>query len=342
MSDILASEIEESKPLVDFDKRKESWDVKKKYADQVSDISREAVSESVQKQGKRISMCASGIQFEQQEDGTLKLRKANFCRVRHCPVCQWRRSLMWRARFYDAIPDLIDQYPQHRWLFLTLTVKNCHVTELREQIQKMNKAWHRLLARASFKPVEGWVRAIEVTKQSDNSGYAHPHFHVILMVSPSYFKGDYLTREKWASLWQDALKVNYSPVVDIRIIRKKKRSSQEANSSGPSSVFESVKTACLEVFKYSVKPSDMLQDKDWFFEMVLQLRKLRFLSSGGLLKKALHQGDVNREMVECEEGQESDEKESQETKTKYNLLFSWNRLVTKYLYNKRVIIPIRQ
>ncbi|WP_170869787.1 protein rep, partial [Shigella sonnei] len=26
----------------------------------------------------------------------LRLREAHFCRVRHCPVCQWRRSLMWQ------------------------------------------------------------------------------------------------------------------------------------------------------------------------------------------------------------------------------------------------------
>ncbi|WP_306465781.1 protein rep [Bifidobacterium breve] len=49
----------------------------------------------------------------------LRLRSAQFCRVRHCPVCQWRRTLMWQARFYQALPKIVVDYPSSRWLFLT-------------------------------------------------------------------------------------------------------------------------------------------------------------------------------------------------------------------------------
>jgi hypothetical protein len=29
------------------------------------------------------------------------LSASRFCRVRTCPVCQWRRSLMWKAKAYQ-------------------------------------------------------------------------------------------------------------------------------------------------------------------------------------------------------------------------------------------------
>ncbi|MBE3060804.1 protein rep, partial [Klebsiella pneumoniae] len=41
----------------------------------------------------------------------LRLREAHFCRVRHCPVCQWGRSLMWPARFYPSPPRIVAGVP---------------------------------------------------------------------------------------------------------------------------------------------------------------------------------------------------------------------------------------
>ena len=104
----------------------------------------------------------------------LRLREAHFCRVRHCPVCQWRRSLMWQARFYQSLPKLVTEHPKARWLFLTLTVRNCPITELGETLTAMNAAWQRLKDRKEFRPVLGWVRTTEVTRGKDGS--ARPAF----------------------------------------------------------------------------------------------------------------------------------------------------------------------
>ena len=61
----------------------------------------------------------------------------HFCRVRHCPVCQWRRSLLWRAVMFQQLPNIQERFPTHRWVFLTLTVKNPPVTELRDTLKHM-------------------------------------------------------------------------------------------------------------------------------------------------------------------------------------------------------------
>ncbi|GAB5853628.1 hypothetical protein JMUB7538_27340 [Staphylococcus aureus] len=37
---------------------------------------------------------------------------------------------MWQARFYQALPKIVVDYPSSRWLFLTLTVRNCEIGEL--------------------------------------------------------------------------------------------------------------------------------------------------------------------------------------------------------------------
>ena len=72
-------------------------------------------------------------------------------------------------------------------LFLTLTVRNMPVCELRDALQHMNKSWQRLIKRKEFKAVQGWIRTTEITRGKDGS--AHPHFHILLMVPPSWFRG---------------------------------------------------------------------------------------------------------------------------------------------------------
>ncbi|WP_425333843.1 protein rep, partial [Klebsiella pneumoniae] len=74
----------------------------------------------------------------------IKLKSAHFCRVRHCPVCQWRKSLMWKARYWKALPEIQSKYPSGRWLFFTLTVRNCEITEVKNTIQNMHKAFIKL------------------------------------------------------------------------------------------------------------------------------------------------------------------------------------------------------
>ncbi|WP_188317510.1 protein rep, partial [Salmonella enterica] len=51
----------------------------------------------------------------------LRLREAHCCRVRHWPVCQWRRSLLFHARCFQSLPRYVADYPISRWMFLTLS-----------------------------------------------------------------------------------------------------------------------------------------------------------------------------------------------------------------------------
>lgn len=48
-----------------------------------------------------------------------------------------------------------------------------------------------------------------------------------------------------------------------------------------------LRAAVAETLKYSVKPSDMTEDAEWFLEMTRQVHKKRFIASGGALKDVL-------------------------------------------------------
>jgi plasmid rolling circle replication initiator protein Rep len=200
---------------------------------------------------------------------------------------------MWQARFYQALPKIVFEWPTSRWLFLTLTVRNCEIEQLGEALTAMNMAFQRLKDRKEFNPVKGWIRTTEVTRGKDGS--AHPHFHCLLMVSPTFFTKHYVKQERWVELWTNCLRVSYLPNVDIRTV--KTRSGEPV-----SNVADQLQGVVAETLKYSVKPDDMAIDPVWFLELTRQLYKRRFISTGGVLKNVFQfERETNEDLVLADE-----------------------------------------
>lgn len=212
---------------------------------------------------------------------------------------------MWRARFFQSLPKLLEDYPNHKFLFLTLTVKNCPLEELRANLTWMNKSWEKLTKRKQF-PAVGWVKAVEVTKAKDNQ--AHPHFHAILMVPSSYFQGKlYLSHRNWLELWKSCLRVDYEPWVNIKAVRPKFGGSEDDKAKA----LDKIAHALCETLKYSVKEADLISDPQWLGELTKQLHKTRAVAVGGLFKDYLSDKepeDLINSGLEDDEVSESDPK----------------------------------
>lgn len=207
----------------------------------------------------RVWSCGSDLIFKKFSDGTLKLHSANFCKVRLCPMCAWRRSKKIFAQVSTVMDSLISDDSHYRFLFLTLTCKNVRADELSDTITHLFKAFKSLVHKKQFsKSVKGYFRALEVTYNKVEDTY-HPHFHLVLVVKEYYFerKEYYITQEEWSLLWQKCLGVNYIPVVDVRTFKGK--------------TDDDISKAVAEVAKYSVKPSDYLirRNVDKFGRVIL-------------------------------------------------------------------------
>lgn len=272
------AQLGQDRALVDYSPKDKPWDTHRSQSQDVERIYSQAYE--FEKFAKRMATCSGLLEFAWEDDtatgdSKLKLRHAHFCRVRHCPTCQWRRTMMYLSRFYSALPQIMETVPKARWLFLTLTVRNCEITELGATLTAMNLAWQRLLKRKEFgSPVAGWVRTTEVTRGQD--GTAHPHFHALVMVAPSYFSHGYITQARWSEIWKHCLRVDYQPVIDIRVVKSKEKN--------PENIIETVRGAVAETLKYAVKPEDMTQDHAWFMELTRQVKNRNFIASGGVLK----------------------------------------------------------
>ena len=273
--------------LTDYNPNDKPWDTHKDQSRDVSGIYK--TIDEFESYAVRMHDCGGLLGFGWSNDVTsgeskLRLREAHFCRCRYCPVCQWRRALMWQARFYQALPEIVESHKSARWVFLTLTIRNCEITGLGATLTEMNAAFKKLKDRKEFKSVLGWVRTTEVTRGADGS--AHPHFHVLMMVPSYFFTSAYVKQARWVEVWAECLRVNYLPSVDIRTVKPK--ACKENLESG---FAEHLQAAVSETLKYAVKPSDMVADPAWFLELTKQSHKRRFVATGGVLKDILKIAD---------------------------------------------------
>ncbi|EIC6175960.1 protein rep [Salmonella enterica] len=309
--------------LTDYSSSDSTWDAHRSVSDDVGGIY--LMASEFERYASRMASCGGLLRFgwstlKETGETRLRLRSAEFCRVRHCPVCQWRRSLMWQARFYQALPRIVAAYPDSRWMFLTLTIRNCAIGDLGETLSRMNSAFRRLTLRKEFKPVQGWIRTTEVTRGKDGS--AHPHFHTLMMVPPGMLNGkSYVTHAEWVALWRDVLRVNYDPNVDVRAVKPRRPKNGESLASVTA---ELVRGAVAETLKYSTKPSDMVADPEWFLELTRQTHKRRFVATGGALKDVLKlEQETDQDMVIADDISEGDDDGTR-------IAFEWNRPVKKY------------
>lgn len=190
--------------------------------------------------------CGDSLVFGSDENGKKKLVDANFCRVRQCPLCNWRRSLKMFSQVSE-ITDVITKEKSVRFIFLTLTVKNSIAEQLASTLDGMNMGFKYLTQKSmKFAPTQklkenllGYLKATEVTYNFKENTY-HLHFHILLEVRPSYFGKNYIKQSEFAEMWRQIMKLDYTPVVDVRAVKN-----------------ATAKTIA-EIAKYPVKSADLL------------------------------------------------------------------------------------
>lgn len=171
-------------PLSEYSPRDKSWNTNKANTQKLSKFLtayQEFLGWAARMNGCSLTLGFAEIIDKITGEINTKLQYNFFCHCRHCPICDARRSIVRTKRFREALPELEKKYPNSRWIFLTLTVPNPPVSELRATLKKMNQAWSRFRKRKEFKPVLGFIRATEVTQEKNRTDYAHPHFHVLLL-----------------------------------------------------------------------------------------------------------------------------------------------------------------
>lgn len=275
----------------------------------------------------RVLDCSTFLEFRLTTVNDLKLTNANFCKVRLCPMCSWRRSLKIFGQV-SKVMDYVEENYNYRYIFLTLTVKNCYGEDLRDTLDLMTKAFNGMTRRKAFKQaIKGYFRSLEITYNNKENTY-HPHFHMILAVDNSYFTQSriYLSQENWTSLWQSCLKVDYTPIVDVRRIK-----ADDNQGFGK---------AVAETAKYTVKADDFLiRDEkgniqenltDEVVETLDYALHRKRLTSFGFIFKEIHK-ELNLDDSEDGDLTNTDNEDLREDLTNIILRYQWNIGIKNYV-----------
>ncbi|WP_104682912.1 protein rep [Helicobacter felis] len=242
---------------------------------------------------ERIFQCGKSLIFDRYRniesgDELLALAWAIFCKVKWCPMCVWRKARKILAELLSVF-EQIERDHSVGYVFLTLTIKNPNLSDLRASVKHMSESWHRLIKLKRWqKAVLGYVRALEFMGDNTPDGQAHPHYHSLLVVSTSYFTHGYITQAQWVEMWAKALRADYKPIVHIRGVRPKKGArelTQSHTGIQTPHISPGLLAALKECVKYLAKGTKLAKlDQEQFLTLDKQAKGLRQYNLGGLVK----------------------------------------------------------
>lgn len=295
-----------------------------------------------QEKYEKLLGCGTWLQYAaDRNSGRLTLKSANFCRLRLCPICQWRRSLKLYGQMRRVIEHLGGDY---LYIFWTGTIRNCGGSELSQSITHLLEGFKCMAKMPEFKRAcKGYFRALEVTRNTDTGDF-HPHIHAIFAVRRSYFTSrDYLAQTDWTALWLKALnecatrckcaRLDYAPIVNVKRV-KARGGAQSEYDGGP---VDTIAAIC-ETAKYCVKSEDIICYDDWDLT-VDTLKTLdsalsgrRLISMGGIIRQAHH--DLNLTSVDSEDSDLLDIGQDESIANPDNaneLLYVWHSGYSEYV-----------
>lgn len=133
------------------------------------------------------------------------------CGDRLCPICIVRRSRATAAQALKVVP-----YLSGRPILLTLTQRNVKGDDLDRELTNISDAWKLLCKhRGVQRDMIGWAKTTEITYNSVRRDY-HPHVHIIAYISQD--NKEMLYDEYWRKKWAEVMRLDYTPIVDVREI----------------------------------------------------------------------------------------------------------------------------
>jgi hypothetical protein len=312
-----------NQPLLASVPAMERFTKRKRYHDPLAKLIAQAPE--LREMARSIANCGNCLkiflELPEDADPFAMLADYNPCNRRACPMCEWRRSLVWRGRLMAGLEAFFAAHPTHTAIFLTLTARTVPFGQLGQEIKHLHASWKRL-TECRFFPSSFWFRRTEVTRARPSRGddgvpvaptpkfagrreptekrhaditdvasvdpdtaiplYAHPHLHALILVPASYWSHGYIKQVVWQAQWQMAARLDYSPVVDVRKARAKFTTGE---------AFYDARAAGIEAMKYTIKAADMTSMGRDLPEFVHQMRGHRLVAMSKALGRFVPEHD---------------------------------------------------
>lgn len=238
---------------------------------------------------KRLRDCATFLDFDEcpvDSRHDSRLKRANFCHLKFCPECQWRRGLKYSLKTYQVISHYLRGSPDYGVVHLTLTLKN--VDDMQGVHSRLIRSFQKLRDRKVFDRCVGGIWALEVTMRG--KGY-HPHLHCLCLVPRNknglpVLAAQQALSDAWLDITGDSYIIGVRAVYDTASVLDNVQDS--TSSVGSSQGFDpsSLSKAVVEVCKYpfgGVEYQSTKTDPKQILGLYKALDGLRMMGSWGCL-----------------------------------------------------------
>lgn len=171
----------------------------------------------------KLQGCCHELWLKDDGQGRCKLIPNYTCGVRFCPVCRFFSIRKELGKFHQVFKKIQrdKNLNRARYYYLTLTLKDVPVGQLKDSIAHLNDSFDRLLEKKDIKKfILGSSSYLHIGLNDYDR--VQPHLHIVMMFKPSYVSRQLLNKSQWASLWQEAAHEDYPPFVECNRIGKGK------------------------------------------------------------------------------------------------------------------------
>ncbi|MHB9299174.1 protein rep [Fusobacterium polymorphum] len=231
----------------------------------------------------RLQVCGDFLLFLKSKNNAYRLKKANLCNNRFCPLCSSLRAKK-NAVIVLELMEYIREINKLEFVFFTLTAPNIVGEKLEEEIKEFNNSFKELIRSKEFRKVcKGYIRKLEVTYNRERADF-HPHFHIVMAVNKSYFKSkDYISTALLKTLWRKFKKNDSIEAVDMRKVK-----------------MNSIKEV-LEIASYCTKSSDLYDNGqevfDYFYSALRGKQEITYSGIFADVKKLRDNGELKIENI---------------------------------------------
>lgn len=231
----------------------------------------------------RLQVCGDFLLFLKSKNNAYRLKKANLCNNRFCPLCSSLRAKK-NAVIVLELMEYIREIKKLEFVFFTLTAPNIVGEKLEEEIKEFNNSFKELIRSKEFRKVcKGYIRKLEVTYNRERADF-HPHFHIVMAVNQSYFKSkDYISTALLKTLWRKFKKNDSIEAVDMRKVK-----------------MNSIKEV-LEIATYCTKSSDLYDNGqevfDYFYSALRGKQEITYSGIFADVKKLRDNGELKIENI---------------------------------------------
>lgn len=231
----------------------------------------------------RLQVCGDFLLFLKSKNNAYRLKKANLCNNRFCPLCSSLRAKK-NAVIVLELMEYIREIKKLEFVFFTLTAPNIVGEQLEEEIKEFNNSFKELMRSKEFRKVcKGYIRKLEVTYNRERADF-HPHFHIVMAVNHSYFKSkDYISTALLKTLWRKFKKNDSIEAVDMKKVK-----------------MNSIKEV-LEIATYCTKSSDLYDNGqevfDYFYSALRGKQEITYSGIFADVKKLRDNGELKIENI---------------------------------------------